>query len=337
MKRIRIVYIGAGNFSANTIYPTLRLIENTPEIAAVCELDEQRAKSVMERFGIKTYYRDYIEMITKEDPDAVFVVGGPKLHYEVLKKIIPLKIPIYAEKPTAPTAKQAKELAELAAEHGTHVQVGFMHRFAPVSEWAKNIIKTKEFGRLCMMSLKNIIWGTNYSTLVLDSGIHSLDLIRMYAGDVKSVSAVSTSDGDRRHGFLVTVKFQNGCICMLNLNSFNNFVNPGDEVELYGSGGEWIRCGNWDEGIWYRHFDQYMGAPQDPYDSNGYFRQSWTAAAINRSTVTQGYMGEIEAFLKCVAENTSPVPDLTDGWRAVELAEAISKASETGETVQISE
>jgi myo-inositol 2-dehydrogenase/D-chiro-inositol 1-dehydrogenase len=336
MDTIKIAFIGAGHHAKWVLYPTLSHMEGV-ELSCICDLDQKNLEYITQRYNVANTYTDYHTMMEAEDVHAVICCGGPLLHYEAAKFIIKTGKPLLIEKPPAPTALQAKEIAEMADAYGTAVMVAFMHRYADITPWAKKIMASPEFGNTMMINAKEGIWGTSIENVILDSGIHHLDLLRYLGGDVEWVYADTASDGNKRHCFSIIAHFINGITGTINLNSLEALSTPSDSIEIYGDKGQWIQLSNWTKAVLFRETGNAWGPPDDPIRSSLVYDHSWTAAATNRSIKIQGYIGEMEAFIDCVRKKTKPVTNLWEGYHAMQLVEAINQSGKTGRKVYIND
>lgn len=326
----KIGFIGAGHHASWTLYPTLQYFPEV-ELACVCDLDGEKAKRVGRRFGAERFYTDYREMLDKEKLGAVFGCGGPVLHAKLISECIDRRIPLFVEKPPAPTAGELKALARRADKTDIPIMVAFMHRFAPVTVWAKKAMTTSGFGRTMMIYAREGLWGMALKDMALDSGIHHLDLMRYLCGEVQWVQATCCTDGDKRHGMAIAMWFKNGILGQLSLNSMESLSTPSDIVEIHGDRGQWLRLDNWSKGMWIRDPGVLFAPPEDPADSSLYYEQGWTAAGMNRATQMQGYVGEIACFLQGLKDGKKPEPNLWDAYRALQLVEAIAGSAKSGE------
>ena len=75
----RLGMIGAGNLASRRLYPVLHTIPNLT-LAAVCDLDEAKARRNAQRFGGERVYTDHRAMLAQGDLDAVVVCVGPDAH-----------------------------------------------------------------------------------------------------------------------------------------------------------------------------------------------------------------------------------------------------------------
>jgi len=274
-------------------------------------------------------------MLDQERLDALFCCGGPRLHAEVIAEAIGRGLPLFVEKPPAPTSAELRTLAGKADAAGSRIMVAFMHRFAPVAQWARKALESDRFGRTMMIFAREGLWGMDRDGLVMDSGIHHIDLMRSFCGDVEWVQAVRVTDGAKRHAVAATLMFANGVLGQLNLNSLESLTTPSDIIEIHGTKGGFLRLDNWSRVSWIRDPGPLFSPPDDPLDGTLSYEHGWTAAGANRSTTVQGYQGEMAHFFDCLEKGTRPSPDLWDGYRAVQLVEAINRSAATGTRVTI--
>lgn len=214
---LRIVYIGAGNFTNHFMYP--QLSRHDIELAAVCDLVEEKANLAQKRYGFKKVYTDFRKMLEVEKPEAVFCVGGPQVHYPVGMEVLDRGFPLYVQKSPAPSSAETLEMAELAAKKGVVCHVGFNMRSAPAMLKAKEIIGRDEFGQPLMGIFRyGLIFGNTREFAVMDQHCHLVDLARYLMGEIKEVNSVQTSIPNARD-YVLAVEFESGAVGTLNFTS----------------------------------------------------------------------------------------------------------------------
>lgn len=330
-KNLKVVFIGAGHHATWTLYPTFQFFPDV-RIVANCDLDLAKAKEQAGRFGIANSYTDYCEMIEREKPDVVFCCGGPALHEKVIEECIQRKLPLFTEKPPATSAAKVKELAAKADAAGVPIMVGFMHRFALTTRWARMAMTGAGFGNVTMVYGREGIWATSAKTLVMDSGIHHIDLLQSLAGPVKALTALKVARAADRNAYAVNLEFESGALGSLNLNSLESLSTPSDVVEIHGDGGQWVRIDNWQRATLYKDPQFFQGPPLDLSNSSLVYEHPWTGSNINTNTRLKGYFGEMEHFFQSLEKQEKPRPDLWDGYRAMRVVEMINQSADAGGT-----
>ena len=182
--------------------------------------------------NVNTYY-DYKDLIDKEDLDVLFVSLPNKLASEAT--LIGLKhgLHIFCEKPPAKTLEELYPIRDLLNENkDLKLMYGFNHRFHASIIDAINIIKDGSLGKVVnlrgvygksnMISFNQTDWRTKRSEsgggILLDQGIHMLDLMRYFAGDFTSVHAfISNSfwNFDVEDNAYVMMKSDSGIVAQL--------------------------------------------------------------------------------------------------------------------------
>ena len=88
-------------------------------------------------------------MIETENPDAVFVVGPPKLQFETGMFCLAHRIPFFQREALRQFAgRRRKQLVSAAEENGCFGQVGFMMRHSAVIREVRKIMANEPVGRL---------------------------------------------------------------------------------------------------------------------------------------------------------------------------------------------
>src|SRR3989338_8425483 len=96
MKKIKVGVIGVGLMGQNHA----RVYSELPrcQLVAVSDLDEEKTKTVSRKFNCR-HYRDHMDMIEKEDIQAVSIAVPTKNHKEVALDAIKKNLNILLEKP----------------------------------------------------------------------------------------------------------------------------------------------------------------------------------------------------------------------------------------------
>jgi len=114
----------AGNIHAGI------LKNQIPEAVLTCVADEVEsvAKQAGERLGVN-WTTDWEGAIWRDDVDAVVVSVPTHFHRRVVLASLDAKKHVLVEKPLAPSLQEAKETAKVSEDSGLVVQVGYMRRF----------------------------------------------------------------------------------------------------------------------------------------------------------------------------------------------------------------
>ena len=141
-RKLKTAFIGCGGHAQRNIFPTFQYAPI--DLVAVCDLDLSRAEACARQFGAPRTYRDYHEMLQKEQPEVVFIVTNydkdfrpryPELTIDCLKA----GAHTWIEKPPAASAQETQEMMKVSGQTGKHVGVGFKKMFVPANQKAREI------------------------------------------------------------------------------------------------------------------------------------------------------------------------------------------------------
>jgi predicted dehydrogenase len=163
------------------------------EIAAITELNIEKAKHTLEQKGITTkdisFYEDADEMLDKEKLDGVLIGTRCSLHTKMAVKVITRNIPLFLEKPVATNIEDLKLLKIVSEKSKGEVVVSFPLRVTPLVKLAKEIILSGKLGTIeHVQAVNNVPYGGVYfhdwyrdesetGGLFLQKATHDLDYI----------------------------------------------------------------------------------------------------------------------------------------------------------------
>lgn len=132
---MRVLIIGLGSIASKHI-EAIRSIRLDAEILA---LRSGKTSNIVE--GVQNIY-SLNEL--KDKPDFVIVSNPTAEHYRTLKEIVPLKCPVFIEKPALDDVAKAEELRILFDKNATLSYVAFSLRFLPCLNFIKENLPQKE-------------------------------------------------------------------------------------------------------------------------------------------------------------------------------------------------
>jgi myo-inositol 2-dehydrogenase/D-chiro-inositol 1-dehydrogenase len=231
-KEIKVAFVGCGKHATDNLYPSLK--HASMNLVSVCARHLENAERQALLFGAETAYDDYRQMLDNEEIDALIVCVNPELHYEISMEALKRGIPVFVEKPPAPGVKEAKEMLELSKKTNKFLMVGFNKRFGPVYKEAKNLIEKGSTGNLDSIFIRSYVGPTkDEQTLLIDVGIHYIDLLRFFAGDIKNLQVKKKIHGDKAT-VVIFCEFNHGAIGTLQLSNNFSWSKPGEYIEILG-------------------------------------------------------------------------------------------------------
>jgi myo-inositol 2-dehydrogenase/D-chiro-inositol 1-dehydrogenase len=219
---VRAAIIGAGWIAAEHAAILDRL--EGVELAAVCDIDEARARDLA---GSAAVYTDWRELLDRESLDCVFVCTPPLLHRDPAVEALARGIHVYLEKPIARGLDDARTIVQ-AAERGSAVcAVGYQWRAIEVLDDLREALDGQELGLLIGIGTgptKSRPWfldreqgGGN----LLERASHTVDLERAIGGEVVAVQSTAGTvplaqsageRGDIEDAAAIALRFANGAV-----------------------------------------------------------------------------------------------------------------------------
>ncbi len=309
---VRVAVIGAGSQASYVHYPSLASLDDV-DIAAICDVDEERLRGTADRYGVSGRYTDYRRMIEEVAPDAVYAIGQPHLMYDVWIWCLQSGQHLFIEKPMGITLHQAECLARLADENGCITQVCFQRRSCPMVaalrerclERGPIVHAVAEFYKCEPAPYLEA------RDRLTDDGIHAVDTVRWMCGgealDVQSLTKrVLVPD-----------------------------VNFAAALVRFDNGSTGVVLTSWSSGR--RVFRVEMHAPrvcaEAEHEGKGYLYADGDTAGAEYDTqevagsdeffVFAGFQAKHREFIDCVRSGAQPGSNFGDALKTMEVAQRI--------------
>lgn len=199
MERTALGVIGCGFFAQNHLHAWTDLRSKGVEIAAVCDVDEAKARAAAGKFGVKNWYKDAETMFRQQRLDLVDIVTRVETHRDVVGQAIRHRIPTIVQKPFGPDLTACRAMADEAQKAGVFLAVHENFRFqVPMRKIAELLragtIGGPSWGRVSFRTGYDIYKGQPYLAheerfVLIDLGVHVLDMARVLLGEVERLSA----------------------------------------------------------------------------------------------------------------------------------------------------
>lgn len=228
MEKTRFGLIGCGRISVNH----LRGIKEAPhaELAAVCDIVEERAKKVALENGLSKWYTSIDDMLENEELDVCCILTPSGMHCEHACKVAEKKINVLCEKPLEVTSEKMQKIIDCCRENGVKLGCIFQRRTYEAAIKTKEAIEKGYLGKITLAdaSLKyyrnqayydsaewRATWEYDGGGALMNQGVHGVDMINWMMGGIYSVDSICETlswDIDVEDTAVVKVKFKNGAI-----------------------------------------------------------------------------------------------------------------------------
>lgn len=185
--KLRVGIIGAGSIASGVHIPNYKKHEDRVELAAVADVNRDKAEECAARFGISEVYDSYETMLREARLDAVSICTPNKFHAGAAIAALEAGCHVLCEKPPAMSYEEAQRMEQTAQRRGRLLTYGFHYRYAEEVQLLRRYIEAGELGEVYMAKVTAVrrrgipAWGvfTNKELqgggALCDIGVHMLD------------------------------------------------------------------------------------------------------------------------------------------------------------------
>ncbi|MCB0553762.1 MAG: Gfo/Idh/MocA family oxidoreductase [Phaeodactylibacter sp.] len=321
---LKIGVLGVGHLGKIHL-KCINLASESYELIGFYDPDNRSAKQAEEQSGARRW-EDLDALL--DAVDVVDIVTPTTTHFEVASRAIRRGKHIFIEKPLTHTIEEAEGLLQLSREYGVKVQVGHVERFNPALLALGDIQLNPMFIEAHRLALFNPR-GTDVS-VILDLMIHDLDIIlSLVPSEVSHISASGVPVvSDTADICNARIEFENGCVA--NLTASRISLKQMRKLRLFQQDA-YISLDFLDKQAQVvRLFD--TDAPNLPDDNLMELETSrgkkYLQMALPQIEPVNAIKMELETFAEAVRNNTRPVVNIEDGYRALKLAYQIMEEIE---------
>jgi predicted dehydrogenase len=331
-------FIGAGFFSRNHLHAWADV--KGAEIAAICDLDPARAERAATAFGIPAWYSD-AEALRSGGFDFVDICTTMDTHEALVGLAVQAGVPVIVQKPFTPDLATCLRIEAHARAAGVPVMLHENFRFQKIFRRLHQIIASGEIGEVTFARLNwrnDIDVYTNQPYLlkterfmIMDVGIHLLDLARFLMSDAHSLSCTTQSVRPGLAGedaATITLRHDNAAVTVVDV-SYATHRSPSTFPQTLGEVEGRLGTVQILEGQVLRihtatgHRDEVIVADARP----------WTSAPWTQIQDSVAYTQQ--HFVDALREGTEFETSARDSLQTYALAEAAYQSAASGRVVSI--
>ena len=273
------------------------------ELIAAADTSAEQLNKFGKRWNVHRLYKDYRELLKNEEIDILSICTWNTTHLEILEEAAKRNVKaIFCEKPISNSLDDADKMVEIAEERDIFLLVNHSRRWDKVYQDIRDLIKANELGDIQQVSCY-------YTAGIANSCSHLFDVLRMFFGDVESVSGWYnkdlTKDDPNMDGYL---KFQNGVratLQSLNVKDYTLF-----EFDIYGTKGR-LRIS--DNGFKVKYWEareskKYLG-----------YKELFVGDAPVRVTQKTIMRNAVQNIVECLSSEAMPACTGIDGVKSLEI------------------
>ena len=329
---IGVAVLGAGRMG-QTHVRNMAAIPNA-HVVVVADPVEEAAQKGRELARAKRASTDPVEAILDPEVEAVVIVTPTSTHATLIETALRAGKAVWSEKPIAQDLAETARIVDLWRELDIPVQLGFMRRFDPGYERAKELIDRGELGRIEQFrALSRDTFPPPLEFLLtcggsfLDMAVHDLDLARFLVGEVEEVHAWASVLFDERFAkaddwdtSVIMLKFRNGALGVVETSRHSTWGYD-IRTEVAGAKAKVV----------------VDGAQKTPATVLRDFGWEGDLYESFPDRFEIGYRRELEVFFADLAAGRTPGPGPDDAYETLRLAVACTKSWRENRPVRVDE
>src|SRR5882762_1135349 len=320
MTKIKIGFVGAGYMAG--VHASILARDERVQIAAVHDRVKKRSRLLARSTGAALAHStsELLAMC-----DAIYITTPNTKHTELAIFAAEEGKHVFCEKPMATNLADAGRVLKAAERARGLFQVGHNRRFAPVYAELKQMLEERQphsahvkmnRGELLKpewVSDPNLTGGFLYETT-----IHMFDLLRFLFGEVTALHAIgSAHEYAETDDFSVLLSFASGMHATLASSADASWLFPFERIEVFCHHSTIITREMESlvisEGLDGRHVERSMHQLAK--------EEKW------------GYAQEDRAFVDAIAGGSPPAVTAFDGYKSVQLVDAVYESVRTGQPI----
>lgn len=325
MTKIKIGFLGAGYIAG--VHAAILARDERVEVASVHDVDRERAEQFARSTGATVAHSSSEALAIC---DAVYITTPNTIHDELAIFAVEAGNHVFCEKPMATRLTDARRMLKALKKSKFVFQVGHNRRFAPVYVELKRMLSESHQPHSAHVKMNrgeliNPEWvGDPKITggFLYETTIHMFDLLRFLFGEVKSLQAAGSShEYPETDDFSVLMTFRSGVHVTLASSADAGWLFPFERIEVFCHHSTIVTREMeglvYSEGLDGRHVERSMHQLSK--------EEKW------------GYAQEDRAFVDAIVGSQPAAVTAFDGFKAVELVDAVYESVKTGRSINIAE
>lgn len=296
------------------------------------------------------YYEKLDDMLADPDVDIVTVCTPSGAHMEPAVAAAKAGKHVVVEKPLEITLKRCDAIINACRQNKVKLCTIFPSRFGDANKTIKKTIDSGRFGRMTLGDAYIKWWRTQEyydqggwrGTWAMDGGgafmnqgIHGVDLLYWFMGDVAEVTALTDTLAHERIEVedvgVAALRFKSGALGVIEASTA---VHPGfpKKTELHGTKGSVIAEQD-DILLW--QFEKERKADAAVREKFAPNNENSGGAADPTAISYDGHLHQLKDFIKAIDTGGQPFVDGEEGRKSVEIILAIYKSAWSGRKVEL--
>jgi predicted dehydrogenase len=347
--RLRFGIVGAGVIGPSHAAAIAALEQ--AELVAVADPVPEAAARMAERFGVPAY-ASLGQMLAAERLDVVDICTPSGLHQDAAVEAMRAGCHVIVEKPIEIRLDRIDEMLKAQEDSGVKLGVIFQHRFDPAAQQVYALMQEGAFGRPVLGNAHILWWRSqNYydsgawrgtwaldgGGVLMNQGIHSIDLLQWFMGPVEAVKAYTGTLAhhmETEDAAVAALRFKSGAMGMI-AGTTAAYPGVATRVEVFGDRGSAIIT---DDALTYLHLARDETEAPGDYGAAGWGSQSQTGASGAASPTAipaESHVQPIADMIRAILEDGTPMVDGRAARHSVAIIRAIYESARSGREVAV--
>ncbi len=318
---LRLAIVGCGAISELYYCPALlETARHLPlEVVALCDPSPARTDALLKSFPGASVLTTIDDLISSP-PDLAVVASPPRFHATQANSLLTAGVHVLCEKPMASSVAEAESMISAACKANRVLAIGLFRRFFPALQTIKALVTEGTLGAVQSFSFEEggvFNWPAASASffqkqvsqggVLLDLGVHILDLISWWFGDPLSLSHEDDNMGNLEANSRISLSFEAGFEGVVRMsrdtpcsNSYLIEFERGRVVWKVGDS---------------NHLDVRLNGL--PFD----FRAGLLDAGSNASTYSQSFVKQLLNFVSAARGTEQELVPGEEGIRSLRLVE----------------
>lgn len=336
---LRVGVVGSGIGSQHI--EAYRALPERFEVAAICDLDETRARKVAAAYNIPHVVADFHEFCQRDDLDLIDLCTPSYLHFSQTQQVLAAGKHAICEKPAAGSLKELDQLIAAEAQSGKQVMPIFQYRFGLGAQKLQYLIREGIAGQAFLTTVETAWrrraayyavpwrgkWDTELGGALVTLAIHAHDLLcyllgparYVFARTATKVNPIETEDCasaslEMADGSFASLSVTTGSCMEISRHRFcfKNLTAESNTAPYRNTTDPWTFTGD---------------SPEIDDQIN---------EALTRFTpLPEGFVGQFYRFSEALRNGTDFPVTLADARAALELITAMYASAQTGQAVTL--
>ena len=292
-------------------------------LVAVCGTEDETER-FCRMYAAPARFVSYCDMLEKVAPELVIAFPTDEsMQFTVVKDCLLAGADVLCERPVCHSREEGEQLVALCRQTGHFVMPRYNRRYMPTYLAAKEIVRSKPFGRSYMYASGFHAGAYSSESAFVNNHIgHHLDLARMLLGEVSITHVERIGESDQRVGYNILFRADCGTLGVIQSNSFLCMDYPMERVEIAGNERQVVV-----ENVRALRYNQPQAKISDSQVWDFLADGGTKALNLNNNQLNNftfyGFEEMVREFVRCSKLHIKPLQDIEDALETYKLIETL--------------